>query len=104
LAILSGAKLATLILLLGIPMIDGVITIARRLSRHQPIYLGDGQHFHHQLLNRGWSRRSIALIYWFFSFILGIFSLFLNSSQKLYVFLGIFLLFFSLFIHFSRRS
>ena len=104
LAILSGAKLATLILLLGIPMIDGIITIIRRLSKHQPIYLGDGQHFHHQLLHRGWSRRSIALLYWLFSFVLGIFSLFLNSSQKFYVFLGIFMLFFSLFIHFSRRS
>ncbi len=104
LAILSGAKLATLILLLGIPMIDGIITIIRRLIKHQPIYLGDGQHFHHQLLNRGWSRRSIALIYWFFSFVLGMVSLFLNSSQKFYVFLGIFLLFFSLFVHFSRRN
>ena len=104
LAILSGAKLATLILLLGVPMVDGIITIIRRLSQHQPIYLGDGQHFHHQLLKRGWSRRSIALIYWFFSFILGIFSLFLNSSQKFYVFFGIFLLFISLFIHFSRHN
>lgn len=104
LAILSGAKLATLILLLGIPMIDGIITILRRLFKHQPIYQGDGQHFHHQLLNRGWSRRSIALIYWFFSFVLGIISLYLNSSQKLYAFLGIFLLIFSLFIHFSHRN
>ncbi len=104
LAILSGAKLATLILLLGVPMIDGIITILRRLFKHQPIYLGDGQHFHHQLLRRGWSRRSIALFYWLFSFILGILSLFLNSSQKFYVFLGIFLLFISVFIHFSRHN
>jgi len=104
LAILSGAKLATLVLLLGVPMIDGIITILRRLIKHQPLYLGDGQHFHHQLLKNGWSRRSIALVYWFFSFILGLISLFLNSSQKFYVFFGIFLLFCSLFIHFSRRS
>lgn len=104
LAILSGAKLATLILLLGIPMIDGIVTILRRLIQHRPIYVGDGQHFHHQLLNRGWSRRSIALLYWSFSFILGIISLNLNSTQKLYAFLGVLLLFISLFIHFSRRS
>lgn len=104
LAILSGAKLATLILLLGIPMIDAIVTITRRLIQHRPIYLGDGQHFHHQLLKQGWSRRSIALLYWFFSFILGIISLNLNSTQKLYVFLGIFLLFISMFIHFSRRN
>jgi len=104
LAILSGAKLATLILLLGIPMIDGIITIVRRLINRQPIYLGDGQHFHHQLLKHGWSRQSISLLYWFFSFILGIISLFLNSSQKFYVFFGVFLLFISIFIHFSRHN
>lgn len=104
LAILSGAKLATLILLLGIPMIDGIITIIRRLIKHQPIYLGDGQHFHHQLLKNGWSRQSIAILYWFFSFVLGTFSLFLNSSQKVYVFFGIVLLFVSFFIHFSRHN
>ena len=104
LSILSGAKLATLILLLGIPMIDGIITIIRRILKHQPIFLGDGQHFHHQLLRRGWSRRSIALLYWFFSFTLGMVSLLLNSTQKFYVFFGIFLLFCSLFIHFSRHN
>lgn len=104
LSILSGAKLATLIFLLAIPMIDAVYAIIRRLIRHQPIYLGDGQHFHHQLLKNGWSRRSIALLYWLFSLILGVVSLFLNSSQKLYVFITFAFLFFAILIDFSRRS
>jgi len=104
LSILSGAKLATLIFLLGIPMLDAVFTIIRRIAKHQPIYLGDGQHFHHQLLKKGWSRRSIALLYWLFSLILGIISLFLDSSQKVYVFIGFALLFFGVFIHFSRHN
>lgn len=104
LSILSGAKLATLIFLLGIPMVDALYTIVRRLINHQPIYLGDGQHFHHQLLKKGWSRQNIALIYWFFSLILGILSLFLNSSQKAYVFIGFTLLFFTTLIHFSRHN
>lgn len=63
LSILSGAKMATLLFLLAIPMIDAVYTIIRRLIQRRPIYLGDGQHFHHQLLKHGFSRRSIALIY-----------------------------------------
>lgn len=104
LSILSGAKLATLIFILAIPMIDALYTILRRLFQHKPIYLGDGQHFHHQLLKTGWSRRSIALLYWSFSLILGIISLFLNSSQKIYVFIGFALIFFTVLIHFSRRS
>lgn len=104
LSILSGAKLATLIFLLAIPMIDAVYTILRRLIQYKPVYLGDGQHFHHQLLKNGWSRRSIALLYWFFSLVLGIISLFLNSSQKVYVFIGFALIFFTVLIRFSRRS
>jgi len=104
LALLSGAKLATLIFLLTIPMLDAIYTIIRRAINHRPIYLGDGQHFHHQLLKLGWSRRSIALLYWAISFIMGIVSLYLNSQQKFYVFIGIALFSFSLFIRLSQRN
>jgi len=104
LSILSGAKLATLIFLLAIPMIDAVYAIIRRLINHRPVYLGDGQHFHHQLLKNGWSRRAIALVYWLFSLVLGIISLFLDSSQKVYVFIGFALIFFTILIHFSRHK
>jgi UDP-GlcNAc:undecaprenyl-phosphate GlcNAc-1-phosphate transferase len=96
LAILSGAKLATLIFLLGIPMLDAIYTIIRRIIQKKPIYLGDGQHFHHQLLKKGWSRKAISLFYCFITLLLGITSLFLNSSQKFYIFLGLGLVFFAL--------
>jgi UDP-GlcNAc:undecaprenyl-phosphate GlcNAc-1-phosphate transferase len=104
LSILSGAKLATLIFLLGVPMLDAIYTIIRRLLSHKPIYLGDGQHFHHQLLKNGWSRQNIALFYWLISLILGIISLSLNSSQKAYVFIGFAFLFFGVLIKFSRHN
>ena len=104
LAILSGAKLATLIFLLGVPMLDATFTIIRRFINKKPIYLGDGQHFHHQLLKLGWSRRSISIAYWAFSLFLGLIALFLNSQQKFYVFIGITLLFVSVFIRLSRRT
>lgn len=104
LAILSGAKLATLIFLLFIPMLDAVYTIIRRILKHRPIYLGDGQHFHHQLLKSGWSRRAIAIFYWAISLILGLVSLSLNSQQKLYFFLACSFLIIGIFIHFSKRK
>lgn len=104
LAILSGAKLATLIFLLFIPMLDAFYTIIRRIISKKPIYLGDGKHFHHQLLKAGWSRRSIAFFYWFISLSLGIVSLFLNSQQKLYFFLACSFLVFGIFINFSRHK
>lgn len=104
LAILSGAKLATVIFLLGIPMLDAIAAIIRRIKNRKPIYIGDGQHFHHQLLKLGWSRRQISYLYWSVSLVLGLISLLLNSQQKIYAFLGIALLFFSSFILISRRT
>ena len=104
LAILSGAKLATVILLLGISMIDAAFVILRRLKQGKPIYLGDGQHLHHRLLKHGLTRPQIAICYWMFSFILGFISLYLNSQQKFYVFIGLILVFIGFTLQLSRHN
>ncbi len=103
LSILSGAKLATLIFLLGIPMIDAIFVLLRRIFNHRSLFKSDGQHFHHQLIKIGWSRPKIAVFYWIISFVLGILSLFLNSQQKFYVFVGLLILFFGFLLKVSRR-
>ena len=104
LSILSGAKLATLVFLLGIPMIDAVLVIARRLKHKRSIFISDNSHFHHQLLKLGWTRRQIAVSYWGVTFILGLISLGLNSQQKLYTFIGIGLILTTLIIKSYRRT
>jgi len=103
LSILSGAKLATLILLLGIPMIDAVFVIFRRLRSRRSLLVSDANHLHHQLLKIGWSRRQIAVFYWAVTFFLGALSLFLNSTQKLYAFIGLFFLFLGFTLKAFRR-
>jgi len=104
LSILSGAKLATLIFLLGVPMIDAIFVIIRRLIHRQSIFVTDGPHLHHQLLALGWSRPTIAIFYWLISLLLGIISLFLNSQQKLYALLGIVILFTGFALKVYRRT
>ena len=103
LSILSGAKLATLIFLLGIPMLDGLYVLIKRVIHRRSIFLSDGTHLHHQLLRLGWSRQKIAVFYWLISFLLGIISLFLNSQQKIYFFISLAFLFFGFVIQLSRR-
>lgn len=84
LAILAGAKLATAILVLGVPLIDAVYTVLRRLlSGRSPVW-GDRGHLHHKLMDLGWGKRRIAGFYWLVSAILGLIALNLNSRQKLY--------------------
>lgn len=50
------------ILILGIPILDTLFAIIRRLIKKQPIYLPDKQHLHHQLLNMGISHKNTVLI------------------------------------------
>lgn len=84
-SLLSGAKLATAILVMGVPMVDGIFTIARRiLTGHSPFW-HDKQHLHHLLLQRGFGQRKIALFYWIISVILGALSLNLTSTGKFFV-------------------
>ena len=83
-SILSGAKLATAILVMGVPMTDGVFTILRRIgSGHSPFW-HDKKHLHHLLLSLGMAQRRIALSYWIISAILGLLALVLSSTAKLF--------------------
>lgn len=104
LAILSGAKLATVIFLLGIPMLDAVLVLAIRIFRYHSFFKPNNIHLHHYLLKIGWSRRQISISYWLFSLILGVIALQLNSQQKFYTFIGITIIFFSFFIRRNQHS
>lgn len=83
-SILSGAKLATAILVMGVPMIDGIFTIARRVLTGRSPFWHDKKHLHHLLLTFGLGQRKIALFYWTISAILGALSLLLTSRGKLF--------------------
>ncbi|HSX40890.1 MAG TPA: MraY family glycosyltransferase [Candidatus Saccharimonadales bacterium] len=100
-SILSGAKLATAILVMGVPMADGVFTVIRRiLTGHSPFW-HDRKHLHHLLLHFGFTQRWVALFYWIVSAIVGAISLTLSSKEKLFaiIMLGILLGGGLLFLH-----
>lgn len=89
LAILSTAKVGTLIVVLGIPIIDTLYVIIRRILKGKSPVWGDRTHLHHLLLDSGWSKRKIAIFYWASSAILGLLALNFNSSSKIYTIIGI---------------
>lgn len=89
LSILSGAKLATAVLVLLIPTIDFFYTVLRRvLSKRSPFY-GDQKHLHHLLLKRGWSHPQISLFYIFSCAILGLLATSLSPEGKLFTIIGL---------------
>lgn len=83
-SILSSAKLATAILVMGVPIVDAVFIIIRRILDKKSPFQGDKKHLHHLLLKRGLSQRQIALFYWCISAILGLIALFLESASKIF--------------------
>lgn len=83
-SILSSSKLATAILVMGIPTVDALFTILRRILHRKNPFFGDNKHLHHLLLDLGYSQRQIALFYWSISAILGLVSLTLESKSKLF--------------------
>jgi UDP-GlcNAc:undecaprenyl-phosphate GlcNAc-1-phosphate transferase len=91
-SILTSAKLATAILVMGVPMVDFVFIIIRRILNRQSPFKGDKKHLHHILLAFGWSQRKIALFYWIISAILGIISLTLTSKSKIFTLLMVLVL------------
>lgn len=85
LSILSGAKLATALLVLAIPTADALFTISRRLLRKKSPFWGDRGHLHHKLLDvMGWSKRKIAAFYWITTALFGLLALQLKPEQKLF--------------------
>jgi UDP-GlcNAc:undecaprenyl-phosphate/decaprenyl-phosphate GlcNAc-1-phosphate transferase len=83
-SILSSAKLATAILVMGVPIMDAIFTIVRRIANRKSPFFGDKNHLHHMLLKLGLSQRQIALLYWCISAILGTISLLLQSRSKVF--------------------
>jgi UDP-GlcNAc:undecaprenyl-phosphate GlcNAc-1-phosphate transferase len=85
LSITSGVKLATAVLVMGVPSVDAAITIVRRIMTKKSPFWHDRGHLHHLLLNYGMGHRSIAVFYWLMSLILGVVALSASSRGKLFV-------------------
>ena len=84
LSLISGVKLATAILVMGVPTVDALFTVVRRIASGRSPFWHDKQHLHHLLLSRGWGHRRIAGFYWAMSLLLGIVALSLSSKGKLF--------------------
>ncbi len=84
LAIISGGKIAIALLVMGLPIMDVVWTIVRRIrAGKNPFKFADRKHLHFRLLDLGLGQRKTVLIYYFFASLFGLSALFLQSLGKL---------------------
>ncbi len=86
--ILWSQKSATLLgmtaplMAMAIPLLDAGLSIVRRFLRHQPIFVGDRNHVHHVLLDRGLTPKSVALLMYMVCSAAATFSLLQNALHN----------------------
>jgi len=84
LAIISGAKIATTLLIMGIPILDVVWVILRRVFKERKsVFLADGKHLHFRLLDAGLNHRQAVLFLYLLTAIFGSLAIFQQTVGKL---------------------
>lgn len=83
LSVLSGAKIATAILVLSLPILDALWVFTERLqSGRSPFHGGDSRHLHYRLREIGWSDKHIVAGYTIYTGIVGVIALSTGSLGK----------------------
>ena len=88
-AILGPAKIATAILVLGVPILEVAWSIVRRLARGGSPSARDAQHLHHRLWEAGLAQPVVALFYYVVAGGLGVIALLVERLNKIYAFVGL---------------
>ena len=82
LGIIAGARVATVLLVMGVPIVDVAWQILNRLRHRRSPARADRGHLHYRLLDLGLSQRTIVLAYWAFCGLFGLLAL--SISSRLY--------------------
>jgi UDP-GlcNAc:undecaprenyl-phosphate GlcNAc-1-phosphate transferase len=83
LAVVSGGKIATALLIMGVPLLDMVWVVAQRILSGQSPFSGDRRHLHYRLTDLGLSEPQAVLFLYALTGIFGASALFLQSRGKL---------------------
>jgi UDP-GlcNAc:undecaprenyl-phosphate GlcNAc-1-phosphate transferase len=89
LAIYSGAKLATAALVLGVPIVDSIWVALRRVAHRSSPFQPDRQHFHHLLLDAGFTQRQAVTLLYLVVAGFGVVALLIGSFSKLVALLAL---------------
>lgn len=104
LSIIGGAKMATILLVMGLPLMDLSWQIVNRILKgRNPLY-GDRGHIHLRLLDMGYSQKRIVLTYYFFCACFGILTLVVASQLFKFVAFSVMLVMIGIGFVFVARS
>lgn len=102
LSVILGGKIATALLVMGIPILDVAWVILQRLWNRRSPFRGDRLHIHFKLIDLGFTQKQTAMLLYGLSAAFGFTAVFLQSAGKL-VALGILLAIMVLLVLFVVR-
>jgi UDP-GlcNAc:undecaprenyl-phosphate/decaprenyl-phosphate GlcNAc-1-phosphate transferase len=79
LGIIGGAKVATVLLVLAVPILDVAWLIVSRLRQGRSPFAGGRDHLHFRLVDLGLSQRQIVIGYWIISGLFGALALLIEA-------------------------
>jgi UDP-GlcNAc:undecaprenyl-phosphate GlcNAc-1-phosphate transferase len=89
LSIIGGAKMATILLVMGLPLMDVAWQVVNRVRQRRNPFEGDRGHVHYRLLDLGFTQRQIVLVYYFFCACFGVLTLVASSQLFKFVALAV---------------
>lgn len=89
LAIIGGAKMATILLVMGLPLLDSVWQVFNRVRQGRNPMSGDRGHLHFRLIDLGISQRQLVIGYYVFCAIFGGLTLFTDSRLFKFIAIGV---------------
>lgn len=92
LSIIAGGKIATTLLVMGLPILDAFLVLLQRLIARKSLVLADQRHLHFRLLDAGLSQRQAVFSLYLVTLVFGTSTLILKSEGKLFA-LGLLCLF-----------
>lgn len=94
LSIIGGAKMATILLVMGLPLMDFAWQVLSRISVGRNPMRGDRGHMHFRLLDQGWlTHRQIVVAYYVFCGFFGMLTLLVESQFFKFMAFGVMLFF-----------
>ncbi|MGC9398535.1 MAG: glycosyltransferase family 4 protein [Anaerolineae bacterium] len=89
LGLIAGARVATVLLVMWMPIVDVAWTILDRIRHGVQPFKGDRRHLHFRLRDAGLSTRTIVALYWSISALFGALALLLSSRLYKLLALGV---------------
>ncbi len=106
LAILSPAKIATALLVLAVPILDGIWRVTDRVRTGRSPFYGDRGHLHFRLADEKVPTKVIVISYYVFSLAFGLVAIFATGLAKLIILavLGVIVLLFLMWFSLRRGA